>query len=555
MAVAPPGGGVDHGAVTSRPAPNATRGRALSRRSFLGGFAAGALAASGLAGCAIPKLPDLAGKDPFSLGVAAGEPGPDGFVLWTRLAPEPLWPDPAAPGGLTTGDIVLRYDIASDPGMRAIVRSGSAVAEAAYAHSVHLEVRGLAPGRTYWYRFTSGDAQSRIGRAWTAPPVGRPLGQLRFGFVSCANYEHGYFAAYRHLADQSPDLVLFLGDYIYEYVERDRPTVRRHSDDVEAATLPTYRNRYAQYRLDPDLQRLHAETPALITWDDHEVQDDYADRWSKTFDDPAVFLERRAAAYQAFYEHMPLRPSRSRPQGPALRLYDRFAYGDLVEFSMLDERQYRAREACARRPDAGGGHLEFDALCAERKDPSRSILGAAQEGWLFDGLGRSRAQWNVIAQGVLMAQLRQRVPIVGTVGHWTDAWDGYPASRDRFLAHVEASRVSNPVVVSGDIHSFWVNDLKRDFDDPGSPTVATEFVGTSISSIGPSYSQFMAWMPDNPHVRYFESRQRGYVFVELTPGHMTAHLRNLSDVRDPQAAVSTLRSYIVESGRPGAVPA
>ena len=413
--------------MVARSVAPSVRRDALTRRRFLGGLAAGTLAASGLASCvAIPKLPDLAGRDPFTLGVAAGEPGPDGFVLWTRLAPEPLWPDPAAPGGLTAGDVVLRYDIAADDGMRTIVQSGDAVAEAAYAHSVHLEVRGLPPGRPYWYRFTGGRAQSRIGRAWTAPAAGQPLGQLRFGFVSCANYEHGYFAAYRHLADEAPDLVLFLGDYIYEYVERSRPTVRRHSDDVEATTLPTYRNRYAQYRLDPDLQRLHAQSPALITWDDHEVQDDYADRWSATFDAPEDFLRRRAAAYQAFYEHMPLRPGRSRPQGPALRLYDRFAYGDLVEFSVLDERQYRSREACARPPNAGGGHVEFDALCSERRDPSRSILGAPQEAWLFDGLARSEARWNILAQGVLMAQLRQRVPPIGIVGHWTDAWDGYP---------------------------------------------------------------------------------------------------------------------------------
>jgi alkaline phosphatase D len=491
--------------------------------------------------------------------VAAGEPRPDGFVLWTRLAPEPLWPEPAAPGGLTTGNVILRYDIASDDGMRTIVQSGQAVAEAAYAHSVHLEVRGLEPGRPYWYRFTSGEVQSRIGRAWTAPAAGQPLGRFRFGFVSCANYEHGYFAAYRHLTDEAPDVVVFLGDYIYEYMERTRPPVRRHSDDVEATTLATYRNRYAQYKLDPDLQRLHAETPALITWDDHEVQDDYADRWAKTFDDPDVFLERRAAAYQAFYEHMPLRPNRSRPQGPVLRLYDRYAFGDLVAFSVLDGRQYRSREACARPAVGGGGHIEFDTVCSERRDPHRSMLGATQEAWLFDGLARSRAQWNIIAQAVIMAQFQQRfpqrVPSADAVGYWTDAWDGYPASRDRLLAHVEASGVSNPVVISGDFHSFFVNDLKRDFDDPGSPTVATEFVGTSISSVGPPYSQFMKWVPDNPHVHFFDSRRRGYAFVELTPGRMTTHLRALSDVRDPRATVSTLRSYVVESGRPGAVPA
>jgi alkaline phosphatase D len=349
--------------------------------------------------------------------------------------------------------------------------------------------------------------------------------------------------------------VLLLGDYIYESVDRARPTVRRHSDDVEAATLPTYRNRYAQYRLDPDLQRFHAEVPVLVTWDDHEVQNDYADRWSPTFDDPETFLLRRAAAYQAFYEHMPLRPSRSRPQGPALRLYDRFTYGDLGEFSVLDGRQYRSLQACSRPPDYGGGHFETDAWCPERRDPNRSILGPAQEAWLFDGLARSSARWNILAQDVLMAQLRQRVSLVGIVGHWTDAWDGYPASRTRLLRHVEASRVSNPVVIGGDLHSFWVNDLKRDFDDPRSPTVATELVGTSVSSIGPPYSQFMAWMPDNPHVRYFESRQRGYVSVELTPERMTTRLRTLSNARDPRATVSTLRTFVVESGRPGAIPA
>lgn len=533
------------------PSPRAV----VSRRAFLRGALAGAIAAPGLTACAAPVRPDVAGRDPFTLGVAAGEPGPDGFVLWTRLAPEPLWADPAAPGGLATGDIALTYEIAVDPEMRTPVQSGQAVAEAVFAHSVHLEVRGLSPGRPYWYRFASGDARSRIGRAWTAPPPGRPLGQLRFGFVSCANYEHGYFAAYRHLADEWPDLVIFLGDYIYEYVDRVRPTVRRHSDGAEAKTLPAYRRRYAQYRLDPDLQRLHAEVPALVTWDDHEVQNDYAAAWSPTFDGPEAFLARRAAAYQAFYEHMPLRPSRSRPQGPALRLYDRFPYGDLVEFSVLDGRQHRSRQACSRPPDYGGGHFETDAWCPERRDPARSILGAAQETWLFDGLARSSTRWNVLAQDVLMAQLRQRVPLVGTVGHWTDAWDGYPASRGRLLRQVESSRVSNPVVITGDLHSFWVNDLKRDFDDPGSPTVATELVGTSVTSLGPSYSQFMGWMPDNPHVRYFESRRRGYVSVELTPDRLTARLRTLSDARDPRAMVSTLESFVVESGRPGAIPA
>ena len=219
--------------------------------------------------------------NPFSLGVASGAPRSDGFVLWTRLAPEPLSTDPETPGGMRGGDVAVDYEIATDAAMHDVVRQGEATAERAFAYSVHLDVSGLEPGRPYWYRFMSGDATSRVGRAVTLPAAGAPLDKLRFGFVSCSNYEHGYFSAYRHLTDENPDVVLFLGDYIYDTIEENRPTVRRHSDGVDATTLPTYRNRYAQYRLDPDLQNLHAQVPALVTWDDHEVENDYADQWSQ----------------------------------------------------------------------------------------------------------------------------------------------------------------------------------------------------------------------------------------------------------------------------------
>ena len=306
--------------------------------------------------------------DPFSLGVASGAPLADGFVLWTRLAPEPLSGDPETPGGMQGGDISIGYEIATDSAMRDVIRRGEARAEQAFTYSVHLDVRGLQPGRSYWYRFVSGDAASRIGRAITLPASAATPDRLRFGFVSCSNYEHGYFSGYRHLADENPEFVLYLGDYIYETIEQMRPTVRRHSDGVEAATLPTYRNRYAQYRLDADLQRLHAEVPALVAWDDHEVQNDYADKWSQGFDDPELFLLRRAAAYQAFYEHMPVRPILSRPNGPVMRIYDHFTFGDLIEISMLDGRQYRSREACYAAPNKGGNHLETDTSCPERRE-------------------------------------------------------------------------------------------------------------------------------------------------------------------------------------------
>ena len=373
-------------------------------------------------------------------------------MLWTRLAPEPLSSNPETPGGMSGGDVTVAYEIATDPAMRDIVRRGEATAEQAFAYSVHLDVAGLKSGRPYWYRFMSGDAASRIGRAVTLPAPGTALDRLRFGFVSCSNYEHGYFSGYRHLADENPEFVLFLGDYIYEYIEEKRPIVRRHSDGIEAATLPTYRNRYAQYRLDPDLQRLHAEVPALVTWDDHEVQNDYADKWSQYFDDPERFLVRRAAAYRAFYEHMPVRPILSRPEGPVMRIYDRFTFGDLIEISMIDGRQYRSREACYAPPNKGGTHLETDASCPERRDAGRTMLGFAQEAWLYSALAHTKAQWNLIAQDVLMAQFRLKQDNADAFS--TDDWDGYPANRARLLKHIHDTRVSNPVVVGGDIHSF-----------------------------------------------------------------------------------------------------
>ncbi len=447
----------------------------LARREVLKGAAVvtGALAIPAIVGRAAGAAP-VWQSDPFSLGVAAGDPMPDGFVLWARLAPDPLSTDPQAPGGMTeTGDVQVAYEIAADDSFKTIVRSGETVAEAAYAYSVHAEITGLEPSRVYWYRFMSGSAQSRTGRAWTAPAPGAPLERLRFGFVSCSHYEQGYFSAYRHLADETPDLVALLGDYIYEYVDQRHPVVRRHSDGVEAADLRTYRNRYAQYKLDPDLQRLHAEVTALMTWDDHEVQNDYADKWSQTLDDPDAFLKRRAAAYQAYYEHMPLRPSLSRPDGPAMRVYDRVPVGGRAQVNVVDGRQYRSKPACYGPGKKARGHLESNVSCPERLEEARSLVGAAQEAWLADGLAASKARWNIIAQDVLMAEFRQQLD--GETAYWTDDWNGYPASRSRLLRHIHEAKVQNAVVLTGDIHSFFQNDLKLDFADPASPTVATEF--------------------------------------------------------------------------------
>ena len=495
--------------------------------------------------------------NPFSLGVAAGAPSPDGFVLWTKLAPSPLSDDPAAPGGMTGPSQPITYEIATDDSMRHVVQRGTALAEAEFGYSVHKQVRGLKPGRPYWYRFSSGSADSTIGRAMTLPPRGTD--KLRFAFFSCSHYEYGYFSAYRHAAEENPDFGIFLGDYIYEYADKKHPKVRTHSGGKECETLAEYRARYTQYRLDPDLQLLHATMPALVTWDDHEVQNDYADKWGEDFQDPDAFLARRAAAYRTFYEFMPVKPVFSRPNGPNMRLYDRYDFGDLMRVDLIDGRQYRSREACYGDPakkegHGGGGHQETPAACPELMDASRSMIGMEQEKWLFDGLASSTARWNIIANDVLMARLHQKTP-AGEDGWWTDDWDGYPASRTRLMQHIADARPSNPVAITGDIHSFWANDLKVDFDDPNSPVIASELVGTSITSYGPPYDLFSSFLPNNPHVKFFESRKRGYVSVELTRERLSARYQTVSDMTDPNATLATLASFVVEDGKPGPVAA
>ena len=491
-----------------------------------------------------------AGVDyPFTLGVASGDPLPDGFVIWTRLAP--LFNAEDGRGGLQRA-VPVRWRVASDAGMTRIVKQGEVLATGRLAHSVHVEVAGLAAGRPYWYQFEGLGAQSPVGQARTAP-AWHERASARLGFVSCSHWERGYFSAYRHLAAERPDLVFFLGDYIYDssYAADSGKIFRSHGSG-NAVSLSDYRNRYALYKTDPDLQALHAAAPSVATWDDHEVQNDYANRWSQ---DPTIpvaqFLQQRAAAYQAFYEHMPLRAS-SRPQGAAMRIYRRLDYGQLVRFHVLDGRQYRSEQPCIQVNGSHQGHIAANA-CSDLRDPGRTLLGWQQEAWLDQGFAQSKAQWNVIAQDLLVAPLLQRDLTLHKVGRWTDGWDGYMANRKRMLASLQRNRVPNPVFWGGDIHSFWATDLHADADDPGSPIVATEFVGSSVTSDGPPYEAFRKILPLNPHVKFFDSRQRGYVSVELDTQKMLTHFRVISDPRDPAATVSTLQSFVVEPGRAGAV--
>lgn len=510
----------------------------ISRRAFLSGCAAGLLAAT--LPFPSPRARTRLDKYPFTLGVASGYPTPQGVVLWTRLAPEPL-----AGGGMPPVALEVAWELASDEGFRSIVARGTEIASPELAHSVRAEVAGLEPARWYYYRFHAGGATSPLGRTRTAPSPAS-LERLRFAFASCQQYEQGWYSAYRHMAREDLDLVAHLGDYIYES-SWGRVHVRSHGAG-EPVTLEEYRNRYALYKGDPDLQAAHAAAPWIVTWDDHEVQNDYANDRSQYLDDPREFLARRAAAYRAWFEHMPV-PKRMAPRGPEARIYARLDYGALAAFYVLDDRQYRSHQVCPR-PGRGGSRVVAEEECPERLDPQLTLLGQAQEQWLYAEFGATRARWNVIVQQTLMAQA-DRTPGEGR-SFWTDGWDGYPAARERLLRALVERRVANPLVVGGDVHMFVTADLKTDFDDPAAPVVATEFNCSSITSQGLPMKQVEAWAADNPHVKYANSARRGYALMELSPRRAVTRFRTVQDVTDPATGIRTLASWTVEDGRPGA---
>lgn len=503
----------------------------IERRRFLSLASLASLSSRAFAQGSKPRFR----TNPFTLGVASGDPSPDGFVLWTRLATEPL-----SGGGLEMGEVAVRWEVAEDSAFRRVVKSGTSVADPRLAHSVHVEVTGLDPDRWYWYRFAAGDDESGAGRARTTPAPGSMPERLTFAFASCQHFESGYYTAYQHMAAENPDLVFHLGDYIYEGAAR--PRVRAHQGG-ELHSLDDYRNRYALYRTDPDLQAAHAACPWVVTWDDHEVDNNYA---ASASEQPevrrAAFLERRASAYQAYYEHMPLRAAQI-PEGSSMLLYRSLGFGRLARFAVLDTRQYRTDQPCGDRTKPP---------CEGTADERATLLGERQRQWLSAGLRRSHATWNVLPQQIMVARV-DRAPGADVV-YSMDQWSGYDAPRERLLRLLGETGVRNPVVLTGDIHSNWVNDLLEDFDDPDSPVVATEFVGTSISSGGdggPNAAYAEGVMRDNPFVK-LHNAQRGYVSCELTPGLWTARYRVLESVTRHGAPRLTLAEFVVENGRPGA---
>ncbi|HET9424364.1 MAG TPA: alkaline phosphatase D family protein [Gemmatimonadaceae bacterium] len=472
--------------------------------------------------------------DPFQLGVASGDPGPDGVVLWTRLSPRPLEAD----GGMTAGRVAVRWEVAEDEAFSRIVKRGTATATPELSWSVHVDVGGLRPDRWYFYRFMSGDATSETGRTRTTPARDAAT-PLRFAFVSCQHYEQGLYTAYRHLATEGVDLVAHLGDYIYE-TPPAAGRVRAHTGPL-LMQLDDYRRRYAQYKADPYLRAAHAAAPWVVTWDDHEVSNNYAGLIAAdTTLTTDVMRARRAAAYRAWWEHQPVRLPAS-GDWSNLSITRRMDWGTVARFSVLDTRQFRSDQAC------GDGSRVVP--CGEWADPSRTMMGERQEKWLYDGLS-SRASWQVLANQVMVAPFDSLAGDGERVS--MDQWSGYPVARDRLLGEIAKRAPNRTVVLTGDIHSSWVNELRSSFSAADTPVVAAEFVGTSISSGGDGSDRNVVERvtEDNRHVMWQNGR-RGYATCTVTAAEWRTEYRTLGFVTKPDSPVTTATKWILRNGAPG----
>lgn len=530
-----------------RDSNSAGSARSLARRRFLGFGGAGVAAVllgTGWWNASPSYAAPWKGRYPFTLGIASGDPDHHSVVLWTRLAVDPFAEDGS--GGMPSRPVRVHYQVAEDESFRRVVRRGSVLATPELNHSVHPEVYGLRPDREYFYRFRVGDQISETGRTRTTPPPHARPRNLRFAFASCNAWQGGYFTAYDHLANEDLDLVVHLGDYLYEngVQTNNRGVETDERFHTEATTLPRYRLQYSLYKVEEPLQRAHARFPWIHTIDDHDVENNWAGDIPQDPAETEGFLARRAAAFQAMYENTPLRHTQM-PAGPHVRLHRRLSYGRLVDFTMLDTRQYRDDQPC------GDGR---SATCTERFDPDRTMLGGKQKRWLLDGFSRSDARWHVLGNQVPMGETDWD-PSEDVTDVWLDPWDGYVAERDRILAEAQERGVRNLVVITGDRHTNYAVDLKADYSDPDSPTVGSEFVGTSISSGGDGEDmneQGELFLAANPHLKFY-NQQRGYVRVHVTPETWRSDFRVVPYVTRPGAPISTRATYVVEDGRPGVI--
>ncbi len=482
---------------------------------------------------AVTPASDLT-TDPFALGVASGDPLPDSIVLWTRLAPDPLAADGS--GGMAGGTASVAWDLARDDTFADLVAGGTAPSDPAFGHSVHIDVRGLDPATDYFYRFRIGDFTSTVGRTRTLPAADASPERVRLGIANCQHFEAGFYAAYRHLAEDDVDLVVHLGDYIYELPATGGPDGNRSSRPaLPPKTLEEFRLRYASYKTDPDLQAAHAAAPFTLVWDDHEVSDNYMGDTLPSGAGAAEVRDLRAAAYQAWWENLPVRLDP--PDGSDLVVYHDVTFGDLARLYLLDERQY------ADEPPCRGETVPYDYGDCDAVGDDRTRLGADQEAWLDETARQGGVTWNLLGTPVALAGIDAGSG--DEAKYFLDLWDGYPVARQRVIDLM--AEVDNPVVISGDYHQGMVLDVNEAPFDTDSPLVATEFMAPPISSV---------LFSDDVSERTPQLRQQldghGYLLVEVTPEAVTAEFRMLDDVTDPDSAVQTESTWRVDAGDPAA---
>lgn len=485
---------------------------------------------------------------PFTLGIAAGDPAPDGFVIWTRLAPRPLEPH----GGMAPQPVAVGWEVAEDRAFSRIVQSGEAIARPELGHSVHVEVGGLRPARPYHYRFIAGAEFSDTGIARTTPAQDAAVDRLRIGVAGCQRYTSGYFTAYRHLAAEGDlDAIFHYGDYIYEggarrgcaVVDGQTVCVREHDSD-EIYSLDDYRHRYALYKLDPDLQAAHRAAAFLPTFDDHEVDNNWAGQWDESGTPAEVFLLRRFVALQAWYENMPVRRAQF-PANGQLRMFRRIDYGNLLRIHLLDTRQYRSDQRC---------NMPGDRNCRPADDSGpESVLGDEQEAWLRDGMGGDRG-WNLLAQQVMMMPFRYPAPTGGPALYTNnDSWSGYPQARQRVRDMIQERRLTNVVVATGDVHKHHAGVIPSSDADLLSKPVATEYVGSSISSDGDGSDMPAGWeqVPAaNPHVALHNSR-RGYQLFDIRREEWRTDVMTVDRVSVKDGRLSRVASLVTVPQKPG----
>ncbi|MFT5132440.1 MAG: alkaline phosphatase D [Gammaproteobacteria bacterium] len=471
---------------------------------------------------------------PFSLGIASGDVTDSSVVLWTRLAPAPLEMD----GGIGQFTIPVSWTLAQDPAMKNIIQRGESHAAPQLAHSVHVDIEGLTSNAEYWYQFSAGNYQSEVGRTRTLPAINEDIDSIRFITASCQNYSHGYFIAYEHMVADKPDFIIHLGDYIYDTSFGE--TFRQHETEKAPVSLADYRRRHALYKTDKHLQHAHAQIPFFTTIDNHDAIEDR---------DPDKFAQR-AAAYQAWYEHMPVRGYGAIGDN-RFDLQRKISLGDLVQISLLDSRQFRdKKDLCRDSMDPNYGFGNYRERCSDLISEDRSMLGLAQERWLEDSLLQNKAAWNVIASPGPFLPFRYYVD--GKELSYIGAWDAYPANRQRIADTLNATKSGHPIILSGDVHSFWAVDGQL-IKDQAERLSVVEFVTSSITANWPLplAKPVTDNLTNNPQVKFYEPDKRGYLLHEVNSTEWKTTARAMRDVRDEQSQAFSLASFLVNNGKAG----